>query len=77
MPVWWMAGARTFVTLGKIAIVPAVRKFAEQNQVLFLEAERPAMNNEVANLERELENKRAKLEERELAEVTEALKRLR
>lgn len=67
------------VTLGKIAIVPAVRKFAEQNQALFLEGERRAMNNEVANLERELENKRAKLEEREreLAEVTEALKRLR
>jgi len=37
------------------------------------------MHNEVANLEHELENKRAKLEEREreLAEVTEALKRFR
>jgi hypothetical protein len=69
------------VTLGKIAqvIVPAVRKFAEQNQALFLEAERRAMHNEVANLEHELENKRTKLEEKEraLAEVTEALKRFR
>jgi hypothetical protein len=60
-------------------IVPAVRKFAERNQALFLEAERRAMHNGVANLEHELENKRAKLEEREreLAEVTEALKRVR
>ena len=59
--------------------MPAVCKFAEQNQALFLEAERRAMNNEVANLEHELENKRAKLEEREreLAEVTEAVKRFR
>ena len=67
------------VTLGKIAqvIVPAVRKFAQENQGLLLEAERRGLNNELATLEREIENKRAKLEERqrELAAVTEALSR--
>jgi hypothetical protein len=67
------------VTLGKIAqvIVPAVRKFAQENQGLLLEAERRGIHNELATLEREIENKRAKLEERqrELAAVTEALSR--
>jgi Skp family chaperone for outer membrane proteins len=59
--------------------VPAVKKCAEQNQALFLEAERRAMHNEVAGLEHELDNKRAKLEEKEraLASVTEELKRYR
>jgi len=49
----------------------------EQNQALFLEAERRAMHSEVASLEREIDNKRVKLEERqrELAAVTEALSR--
>jgi hypothetical protein len=65
------------VTLGKIAqvIVPAVPKFAQENQGLLLEAERCGIRNELATLEREIENKRAKLEERqrELAAVTEAL----
>jgi hypothetical protein len=67
-------------TLGKIAqvIVPAVRKFAQENQGLLLEAERRGINNELATLEREIENQRAKLEERqpELAAVTEALSRI-
>jgi hypothetical protein len=67
------------VTLGKIAqvIVPAVRKFAQENQGLLLEAERRGVHNELATLEREIEDKRAKLEERqcELAAVTEALSR--
>jgi hypothetical protein len=67
------------VTLGKIAqaIVPAVRKFAEENQGVLLEAERRGIHNELATLEREIEDKRAKLEERqrELAAVTEALNR--
>jgi Skp family chaperone for outer membrane proteins len=67
------------VTLGKIAqvVVPAVRKFAQENQGLRLEAERRGIHNELATLEREIENKRAKLEERqrELAAVTEALSR--
>jgi len=65
------------VTLGKIAqvIVSAVRKFAEKNQGLLLEVERVGIHNELATLEREIENKRAKLEERqrELVTVTEAL----
>src|SRR5215469_18565898 len=54
------------VTLGKIAqgIVPAVRKFAEENQGLLLEAARRGIHNELATLEREIESKRAKLEER-------------
>jgi len=63
------------VTLGKIVqvIVPPVRKFAQENQGLLLEAERRGIHNEPATLEREIENKRAKLEERqrELAAVTE------
>src|SRR5262252_7838160 len=55
------------VTLGKIAqvIVPAVRKFAQENQGLLLEAERRGIHNELATLEREIENKRATLEERQ------------
>ena len=65
------------MTLGKIAqvIVSAVRKFAEKNQGLLLEVERVGIHNELATLEREIENKRAKLEERqrELVTVTEAL----
>ena len=73
--------AADVVVLGKIAqvIVPAVRKFAEQNQALFLEAERRKIHNEVASLERQIEHQHSKLEEkeRELASVTEALKRFR
>ena len=69
------------MTLGKIAqvIVPAVRKFAEDNQGLLLEAERRGLHNELASLEGEIENKRIKVEEkeRELAVVTEALRGLR
>ena len=65
------------VTLGKIAqiiVPPAVRKFAGENQGLLLEAERRGIRNELATLEREIESKRAKVEERqrELAAVTEA-----
>jgi hypothetical protein len=64
------------VTLGKIAqvIVPGVRKFAEQNQGVLLEAERRGIHNELTTLVREIENKRAKLEAKqgELAAVTEA-----
>jgi Skp family chaperone for outer membrane proteins len=42
-----------------------------------MEAERRGVHNELATLEREIENKRAKLQERqrELAAVTEALSR--
>jgi hypothetical protein len=69
------------IILGKIAqsIVPAVRKFAEENQALFLEAERRKIANELATLEHQIEHQRSKLEEqeRELASVTEALKRFR
>jgi len=69
------------IILGKIpqAIVPAVRKFAEQNQALFWEAERRKLHNEVAGLEREVEHNRGKLQEkeRELAGVTGQLKGLR
>jgi hypothetical protein len=66
------------VTLGKIAqvIVPAVRKFAAENRRVLLEAERRGIHNQLATLEREIENKRAKVEEKqhELAgAVTEAL----
>jgi hypothetical protein len=68
-----------FVTLGKIAqvIVPTVRKFAQENQGLLLEAERRGIHNELATLEREIEHQRAKVEERqrEVAAVTEALSR--
>src|SRR5215469_1585726 len=67
------------VTLGKIAqvILPPVRKFAQENQGLLLEAERRGIHNELATLEREIEDKCAKLEEkqRELAAVHEALSR--
>jgi Skp family chaperone for outer membrane proteins len=57
--------------------VPALRKFAQENQGLLLEAERRGIHNELATLEREIENKRAKLEERqrELAAISEALSR--
>jgi hypothetical protein len=69
------------VTLGKIAqvIVPAVRRFAEQNQGLFLEAERRKLHNELASLEAGVEHSRSKIgeKERELAEVTGELKRFR
>jgi hypothetical protein len=56
-------------------IVPAVRKFAAENQGVLLKAERRGIHNELATLEREIEDKRAKLEERqrELTAVTEAL----
>ena len=68
------------MTLEKIAqvIVPAVRKFAQENQGLLLEAERRGIHNELATLEREIENKRVTLDERqrELAAVTEALSRM-
>ena len=67
------------MTLEKIAqvVVPAVRKFAQENQGLLLEAERPGIHNELATLEREIEDKHAKLGERqrELVAVTEALSR--
>jgi hypothetical protein len=69
------------VVLGKLAqvIVPAVRKFAEQNWALFLEAERRSINNDLVGLEGQLEDCRTKLEkkERELAAVDDALNRLR
>jgi hypothetical protein len=69
------------VILGKLAqvIVPAVRKLAEENRGLFLEAERRSIHNELASLEHEIEDKRSKLEEREraLTDVTEELKRFR
>src|SRR5215813_10177921 len=50
------------VTLGKIAqvIVPAVRKFAQENQGVLLEAERRGIHNELATLQREIQDKRAK-----------------
>jgi hypothetical protein len=66
------------VVLGKLAqvIVPAVRKLAEENRALFLEAERRSIHNELASLERGIERNRTKLEEkeRELAGVTGQLK---
>jgi hypothetical protein len=68
------------VVLGKLAqvIVPAVRKFAEQNWALFLEAERRSINNEVAGLEAHTERERSKIVEKErmLAAVNELLNRL-
>jgi len=41
------------------SIVPAVRRFAQENQGLLLEAERRGIHNELATLEREIENNRA------------------
>jgi hypothetical protein len=69
------------VVLGKLAqvIVLAVRKLAEENRALFLEAERRSIHNELASLERGIEHNRAKLaeKERELAGVTGQLKGVR
>jgi hypothetical protein len=53
-----------------------VRRRAPENRGLVLEAERRGIHNELASLKREIENKRAKLEQRrELAAVTDALSR--
>jgi hypothetical protein len=69
------------VILGKLAqvIVPTVRKFAEQNWALLLEAERRALHNQLAGLESHITHEQSKLEkkERELAAVDDALNRLR
>jgi hypothetical protein len=55
------------IVLGKLAqvIVPAVRKFAEQNWALFLEAERRNIHNDLAGLEAHIEHERSKLEQKE------------
>lgn len=55
------------VTLGKIAaaMIPAIRKLAQTNAGLFLEAERRRLNNEIVALERGIETKREKLKEKE------------
>lgn len=69
------------VILGERAqvIVPTLRRLAEENRAVFLEAKRRSIHNELASLEHEIEDKRSKLEEKEraLAEVTEKLKRYR
>jgi hypothetical protein len=69
------------VVLGKLAqvIVPAVRKFADKNPAVLLEAKRREIHNELAGLEGQIEHDRSKLEkkERELAAVDDALNRLR
>src|SRR5271170_3449332 len=56
------------VTLGKIAaaIQPAVERLARTNLGIFLEAERRQLNNEIVGLEREIQQKREKLEEKEM-----------
>jgi hypothetical protein len=68
------------VVLGKLAqvIVPAVRKFAQQNWALFLEAERRNVHNALTGLEAHIEHELSKLaeKERELAAVDDALNRL-
>jgi hypothetical protein len=55
------------VTMGKIAeaIIPAVNKLAQVNQGLFLESSRRELNNEIATMEREVEEKRGKIQEKE------------
>jgi hypothetical protein len=55
------------ITLGKIAeaIIPAVRTLAQTNPELFLEAERRHLNNEIAALEADIENRWTKLKEKE------------
>lgn len=55
------------VTIGKIAeaIIPAVNKLAQVNKGLFLESSRRELNNEIAAMEREVEEKRAKIQEKE------------
>ena len=54
------------VTLGKIAavIVPAVRRLAETNRGIFLEAERRSLNNDIRKLENDSERLKAKIEEK-------------
>jgi hypothetical protein len=55
------------VTLGNLAeaIIPAVNKLAQVNQGLFLESSRRELNNEIVAMEREVEAKRAKIQEKE------------
>ena len=55
------------VVLGKLAqvIVPAVRKFAQQNWALFLEAERRNVHNALTGLEAHIEHEQSKLAEKE------------
>jgi hypothetical protein len=55
------------ITLGRVAeaIIPAVRKLAHTNPGLFLEAERRRLNNEIVVLEKDIENRRMKLKEKE------------
>jgi hypothetical protein len=59
--------------LGKIAqaIVPAVRKLAETNPGIFLEAKRRRIRLEIAGLEHHIETTREKIQnkEKELAEI--------
>lgn len=55
------------VLLGKVAqvVVPAVRKLAQTNLGIFIEAERRAVINEIAALERGIEGSQAKIKEKE------------
>ena len=55
------------IVLGKVAqvVVPAVRKLAQTNPAIFLEAERRAVINEIAALERGIEGSQAKIKDKE------------
>jgi hypothetical protein len=55
------------VLLGKVAqvVISAVRKLAQTNQGIFIEAERRAVINEIAALERGIEGSQAKIKEKE------------
>ena len=65
------------VLLGKVAqvIVPAVGKLAQTNQGIFIEAERRALTNEIAALERAIESSQAKIKEKQakLAQIEQKL----
>jgi len=55
------------VLLGRVAqiVVPAVRKLAQTNSGIFIEAERRAVINEIAALERGIEGTQAKIKDKE------------
>jgi hypothetical protein len=65
------------VLLGKVAqiVLPAMRKLAHTNQGVFIEAERRAVVNEIAALERGNEGSQGKIKEKE-TKLTEIEKKL-